>query len=521
MVVKILIADDEYYTTQMVNSQMDWKLLGIDRVLLAYNGLEAVEIFDAEKPDIVLCDIEMPGMNGLDVLNHVMHVAPKTKFIFLTCFERFDYAKQAIHLGAFDYLTKPFSEPEACAAIMKASAGIRDGQTEQAGIGQEDFFFLGKLVSQAISPDKAAVEYALSRSHTSFDAGRQYRIVLSCISEHNNAGTKEAGICHFVFRNMLAEMFKGNAESMDAVELAWDGIYGLLQAFPEEVPLTKLMEAAERLSCSTENHLHTAYTCVIGNPVNLWEFPDLLIKLRKMVSRQFLNSVKIGIAHPEQENDGQNACGIDEKLIRQALDEQNAEKISDYLRSMLDELQQKVLLSPEVIHQINMDLMQTCLSFCSERDITAHELFQDPEIVELQKRAEQMPFYLIRCIELVCARICALLHDQSDETIIVKKIERYVREHYREPIGRDEIAAYLHYSNNYLSKLFSRHIGIAVRDYINAFRVDAAKKMLRETTCPIGDIALDVGFDSMAYFSTVFRKSTGITPAQYRSRTRA
>ena len=103
----------------------------------------------------------------------------------------------------------------------------------------------------------------------------------------------------------------------------------------------------------------------------------------------------------------------------------------------------------------------------------------------------------------------------------MKKIDKYVREHYREPIGRDEIAAYLHYSNNYLSKLFSRHIGISVRDYINAFRVDAAKKMLRETACPIGDIALDVGFDSMAYFSTVFRKSTGITPAQYRTRTRA
>ena len=518
--MKILIADDEYYTVQLVNSRLDWKLLGIDKVLMCYDGAEAIDIFDAEKPEIVLCDIDMPKFNGIDVLEHVMSDAQNTKFIFLTCFQKFDYVKKAINLGAFDYLSKPFSEPEIYACLMKAVNEIRDIEKIEQSKKQLGDLFLRNLVKRNINPDRFDVEKHLSQSiDIGYSIEKKYRLVLACIAQKGSV-PKNQSIYHFVFYNMQSEIFSGSAEQFDGMDILYEGNYGVLRAYSTDKDLVEIMSEAQTLAEMIEEHLDTPYTCCISEPVYLWEVADVSDGLKKQAGTQFLNAIKVGMLNDRNEVHNNSACEMDSDAIERWLNEKDADSIVEYMRKLLDELQQRTLLTKNIIGEMYADFMQIILEYCSKNHITAHEILHSEELLTLQEKMNQLPFYFVRYVQVLCGIIVEMLSNQDNETQIIARISQYVEKHFREQIGRDEIAEQLHYSKNYLSRIFNSQIGISVRDYINTYRVEEAKRMLLNSDMAVGDIAMDVGFDSMTYFSTVFKKNTGMTPSQFRNEKR-
>ncbi|WP_026495492.1 response regulator transcription factor [Butyrivibrio sp. WCD3002] len=518
--MKILISDDEYYIVQLVNSKLDWSLLGVDKVLMSYNGADAIDIFDAEKPELVLCDIDMPRYNGMDVLDHVMEKAPDTKFIFLTCFQKFDYVKKAINKGAFDYILKPFSEPEIYACLMKAVNEIRDKEKIEESKKQLQELFLRNLVIRNIGPSRSEIENALERSiNIGYSPDKRYRMVLSYISQKGSV-PKDQSVYQFVFYNMQSEIFSGNAEKIDGMDLLSDGYYGVLRVCDEDTELVDIMAEAQTLSGIVEEHLDTEFSCCISEPVYMWEMADTLDELKSHITRQFLNSIKVGLLRDSVDDNKNQTCIIDREKIEKYLDERNADLVVEYIRELLDELQQRTMLTGSIIREMHADFMQIVLEYCSKKHITAHEVLRSEELLAFQKKMDQMPFYLIRYVQLLCTNIIEIMENQDNESVIVARISQYVEEHFREQIGRDEIAEQLHYSKNYLSRIFSSRLGISVREYINGYRIEEAKRILLTTDVPVGDIALDVGFDSMTYFSTIFKKVTGETPSQYRSKKR-
>lgn len=108
----LLLCDDDISTIDVIQNQLDWKELGITRVLRAYNGVTAKEIIQREKPNIILCDIGMPQCNGIEVLKYVYENKIPTEFAFMTCYESFEYARDAVCYGATNYLTKPLDLDE-------------------------------------------------------------------------------------------------------------------------------------------------------------------------------------------------------------------------------------------------------------------------------------------------------------------------------------------------------------------------------------------------------------------------
>lgn len=122
--MKILICDDDISVINVIEKQIDWTSLDIDTILRAYNGTVAKEIIEAERPNLILCDIEMPQSDGISVLKYVYNSGIPTEFMFLTCYESFEYAREAVRYGAKNYLTKPLDLKELYEALqtMVASA---------------------------------------------------------------------------------------------------------------------------------------------------------------------------------------------------------------------------------------------------------------------------------------------------------------------------------------------------------------------------------------------------------------
>ena len=106
--MKLLICDDDISTVGVLEHQIPWPSLGISRILQAYNGEAAIQIAVTEKPELIICDIGMPRKNGLDVLKYIRQQGLDSEFCFLTCYDDFACAKEAIRYGVSAYLTKPF-----------------------------------------------------------------------------------------------------------------------------------------------------------------------------------------------------------------------------------------------------------------------------------------------------------------------------------------------------------------------------------------------------------------------------
>lgn len=116
---KVLIVDDEKYVRMGIKSDTDWALIGCEVVGEACNGLEALEVAEKERPDLVVSDIRMPKMDGIELAEKLIEKYPNIKVIFLTAYNEFEYARQAVRIGVSDYLLKPFSDGELEGSIQR------------------------------------------------------------------------------------------------------------------------------------------------------------------------------------------------------------------------------------------------------------------------------------------------------------------------------------------------------------------------------------------------------------------
>ena len=112
--MKLLICDDDISTIDFIQNSLDCNEFGITKILRAYNGLTAKEIIAEERPELILCDIGMPQCNGIEVLKYVSKAEYHPEFAFLTCYESFEYAREAVRYGATNYLTKPINLKRCC-----------------------------------------------------------------------------------------------------------------------------------------------------------------------------------------------------------------------------------------------------------------------------------------------------------------------------------------------------------------------------------------------------------------------
>ena len=117
---KLLVADDEMFVRKGIVCETDWKSLGFGEILEASNGREALEMIRSEKPDLIISDIRMPKMSGIEMLKAMREEKNDTPVIFLTAYSEFEYAREALKLYAFDYILKPFEDGELEAAVLRA-----------------------------------------------------------------------------------------------------------------------------------------------------------------------------------------------------------------------------------------------------------------------------------------------------------------------------------------------------------------------------------------------------------------
>lgn len=511
--ITLLLVDDDTLFTEYLMSTFDWGMLGVDRILNAYNMETAQRILVTETVDLMLCDVEMPNGSGLELLHWAREKGLKVLTIILTAHAIFAYAQQALTLGSFGYLTKPVARFDLEHIVRKAVQLLNeqsDGNAEGAPLRIHDFW--REVLKQRGVYNRNIVE-DLENRYAQLHADGQYLLVLLA-PDAESLGQYD--------RKTLHAISAIGAQSMPdtiCTPFVVDGYVVSLSSAKEDSAsnMQSLSSGCRLWLDGIKASCGYSFSAFIGEPseVNrLYRQYDMLTYL----SGQNVTPNCIRVL--ETANTWSPIYERPDFVQWEALlMEGGYIPLAALIDSYMQRLEDADALNAYALECFDQDFRQMLYSFMRTKKISANELFASAETVQQSRNATTSLLLYKPWIN----SILEALEEVADTTpmptydeMVIERAKQFINDHIQQDVSRREVAQHVALSPEHLSRLFHRQEGITMQKYIQGCKLEAACDMLAHTALPVGEIAQRLGFDNFSYFSQFFKKAFGVLPKQYR-----
>ncbi|MCZ8518952.1 MULTISPECIES: helix-turn-helix domain-containing protein [Paenibacillus] len=535
----LLLVDDEDEVREGIMEKTDWAACGF-RLLGAYdNGRDAAEALEWLRPDVLITDICMPFMDGLELSRYAAEQCRDTKIVIITGYEEFDYAKEAIKLKVNEYLLKPINSRE----FMEFLGRLKTELDEQRA-ARENLSVIRQQLNQSLPLLKERFlerlstsvlkKEEMSRKLDYFQLPLPGPAFLSMAADIDSwqtaqpAGAVDAAgsdieLLHFAVFNIFQEIFE--KESGGAVFRTRDDRIGvLLCGTPEEVgPLAQAL--ASHTAYSVEKYLKLTLSIGIGRACSApAQIPQSFREACSALEyRLLLGSNRIlCISDVEQGTSIHSMEYLEwEKKLLSALKMGKGNQVSSVLSAWLEEWR-SAGLPVEKCYSMLYKFLVALMNWVAETGCEEAEVFGGDPFKEMRavRTLDQLKLWL----EGLCHRVvCYLGEKRSIETQSQMRLaEAYIKEHYvDENLALQHVCDHIYMSTSYFSVCFKQHTGLTFVEYLTRLRIDKAKELLAATGLKAYDIASRVGYPDPQYFSVIFKRHTGRTPKEFRSRAAA
>ena len=500
---KILIAEDEKIERKAIKFYLDEFYSDQFEITAELaNGKEAVEKALAEEVDLVLMDIKMPKLDGLEAAKQIKEKKPEVEIIILTAHSEFDYAKKAIEIGVRDYLVKPYLEDDFCQVIDKSLAKIKE--KEKNKFREEKLINKVKETIPYLEKEIILeVVYNTKSSLINFDKhkkllgieGNEYQFLLLSAKPRK----KLSDSFFFKAKNLVKKNFKGVISYNGLNDIIFLIIADNLEFNEKQYRLDNIIKELKKLYDGRyDSKLFLKKSNVIKNSNNL---NDIYNKTR---SSLFKSELKID-SYPYQREKKIFAKIIDKdqtaaekefsEVYNYLIEEENCDvsRISSYLRRFV------IFLNRRIMEYYN-------------REDPLFNLEQTENDIAAINDLENLKFYFENLLNKIILNISETHKEQKVE--VIEKVKKYIQENYSSDITLDMVAEHIAFSKYYLSKLFKEVEGINYKDYLIKVRMERAKELLKNGE-KIKVVSQEVGYSNRNYFSRAFKKYTGISPGKY------
>lgn len=529
----VLIVDDDMATVDVIRDTVNWTSLDVDKVYTAYNIKEAKEILSEHPVDIVVSDIEMPRGSGIELLKWFREAELDGEFLFLTCHESFDYATSAMKLHAFEYLLKPFDVHVMEATLRKMIRDLQDKRNikEASELGNwakkntarlyNNFWM--DIFSSKIPPISAEIGKEIASRHLNIDPLSSYRLVVSRLSGAERDKEKiSTNLILFILENIHMEVLLGNPQGTYVSGFEVGGEIFVVSIIPmsadaEDSVKKELLQKSKVLIEEQKKILSSEMTLCITAPVKIHEFYDAYVRGRELIEK---NVSYYGTAFCEEDlSVGQSSLGIklDADKMEVLLSENKKMDFMSMLKTCLNETARGNSLTADALNKLVKEVQQIVYTYLGKKQIGAFGLIEDETLSKLEKSATKSVIDMIKWANYLLDATFEYEKKIMKSYTVCDKINAYIREHYREHIGRNEIAEEFFLAPEYVSKVYKKETGISINEAIAAVRVKQAKHLLDRGE-RVSDVAEKVGFDNFTYFSTTFKKLEGVSPSQYKKK---
>ena len=519
----VLLVDDQISILSGLISGLDWDNLGITSIKTADNASQAKEILEQEPVDIVLCDIEMPGENGLSLLRWARNRGMDFICVFLTSHADFLYAKEAIQLNCFDYILQPARYDEIQATVSKAIARAKtsgiEKQLEQFGAVAKNHAagLFQNLFSDWINGKPLAIPTLQSvlrqLGQELFEDNECFFIWGHLLRWHAEIWSTHDWV--YALNNMMTEFYAppqygALSFSIDHASLGWF-IYAPGGRFqhPGEVlaPLNDVYGAIiNHLNCD-----FAFYTTPV-TPLNKTEGLSSLLHDTKR-NNVLLES---GIFCPTRRLDrGHVDKFLDIMQLRRwesLLSEGQGQSASDEVCGYLDLIAKREAVNQEVLHSFWIQFQQAVLNAARSLNLNPHEIVSLLEEGAKAQSLQEVKTAIKALVKCFPSTDMPVGHAKR----VVEQVSKYVEDHMNQPLSIADIATHFFLNPDYLSRMFKNETGLPLKEYIISRKMESARTLLRTTQLPVNVIASKLGYDNYSYFSQVYRKMMGISPKDER-----
>lgn len=532
---QLLLVDDE----PMIVSSMvanDWGSIGIEKVHKAGSGLEAIGILASAPIDIVVTDIRMPGMDGLQLCKHIQELYPRTKCILLSGYGEFEYARQAIQYGTANYLLKPVKDEELMNEVARLRQLLEREWEEMDSVERAKHTLrvhlpmlranlLNDLLSGIRLPNGPLAE-RLNEYGLHFSIGERAAMLLVRVDDANSA-IADPALHEFAVRNIVGEILESDYEVWGSKD-SFGYLCYMLQAKRDsgkadmKSETKRLEQAAEAIVAQVGKFLRGTVTVLVGEPRL---FPLEIVDQH----RRSLNGFR-KIPRSEQ---GKVVLEGATRLQSRSLDSLYAPPGFQQLfeagrwtdaRSKLTELEkemrEKKLDTEEHVTEVAYALMNAFLYTAHLQGKTLLELTGfEADILSEQGLFTRLSAVIEWADMALRSLETATVKEVKDgKGVLISTIHRFIEDRIADDVSLQAIADHVGLHPAYLSSLYKQETKENISDYIMRYRMEKASLMLRTTDIRIYELSGQLGFQNPPYFSKLFKYYYGVTPQDYRDR---
>ena len=517
---KVLLVDDEAVIVKGLRKLIDWASLDIEVVGEATDGRMAADLLEQTHPDLVVSDIRMPGLTGLELLERYKGGTNAPKFIFVSGYEEFEYARQALSGGAVDYLLKPVSASALEKAVRKALGLMTDSNAaalfRQSSVPLQDFF--GQLTA-----NREFTGGDLYQNFTSLLGGKDSPVFMGlCFGLTRQAETQleqhpyerqllQRFIAFNAVRDDLERSGYGCFLRKDDLRCCMMGIFS-----PTEHPTRLLQEALDRTAAKTGYRLRVG----IGRPCQRAE--DLMLTYEDSLrafdlyyfeQTDLLRWDDSTEHHPTSSNEDFDTA-VTQVFHSIVAKENTVESCVDHVLDIIADLHYNnrvaaynrvMVFTGDLCQQLYSNRLLTG-SFTQRQDTLQHMLENCRTYTELRQTLQDYYRQLLPDVYQTASR---------KNTAEIVRVQEYIQEHYQEDISLKTLATIACVSPHYFSAYFKAEVGQNYKAYLTQVRMEQALHLVLDTNLKTYEIAEKVGYNNVRRFVDAFRAIHQMSPADY------
>lgn len=530
--IKVFLVEDEFVVREGIKKNIDWAGHGYEFCGEASDGERAFSMIQKAKPDIVITDIMMPFMDGLELSKLIKAKMPWIEIIILSGYSEFEYAKNAIKLGVAEYISKPVSGDDLLRGVDVVAKRIEERNKEREiseqyrrEMEENTKASYKSLFQDLVMASKSVHELLESAAMINVDLSAQwYNIVLFKLMMHSKKqmeyNEEYEQICDII-QNVLEKrdilFFDRNLE----------GIAILIKADEKEMLLQIQDEAIHQIKEVMEQHDNIDYFGGIGLPVErISEIPQSFEVASHAFARRylmkkscFLDGMELKESIVDDYTDMQ-AFAVDTKQIdrskitnflKQGELEETKYFVDEYFMALGQSAVQSILFRQYIVMDIYFCVVDFVENYQMERETITPPDMAILANYPIEKTMKYLTEMMQTAIRLRDGQASNRYRD------IVEQVKMYIEENFAdEELSLNVLAQHVNFSPNHLSVIFGQETGQTFIKYLTDFRINKAKELLRCTRLKSSEISLKVGYKDPHYFSFLFKKTQGMTPTQYR-----
>lgn len=542
----VVVIDDKPLILQSIVQTIDWEGLNCTVVGQASDGIEGKQVILDHQPDILITDIKMPGLSGLDLAEYMLSVFPRSKTILITGYQDFEFAKRAVRLGVYDIIVKPIHNDELQRIIRQAVTAL---ESEQQNLSQqakrdEAFSLLtehhqsslpslrSKLISELIGGSSPQTDFlAKVTDELGIEWSSGFVLIIRSKQKLANVQGVDSQSIQRQLRGDLTEMAQIAAKRLkfEIIDSYRHDDFVLVCLFPKTLSTRELKQKLQSFCNDLIEQVrlkHGLLCCIAvsSNYRQLTELHEAFAEASTLMDSSFFRTeepVLFTETFEPADDSGKFSIIRDLEEFNQMLEYASSEEMIGHLEKILEHIKAYSKGNILVVKGLLSDVCLAAARYYYR--VTGDEFSFDKSIDEILEDVYRLPDmktasdYLSNFIKIVKNK---LEGDDKEYSLVIKKSVDYINNHFAENISLTSIADHFGLSPSYLSRLLRTETGINFVDLVAKARIEAAKRLLRNPRHKVNEVGELVGYKEYAYFYQVFKKIEGVSPKEYKNRSK-